>query len=416
MYIKKVTKRNGVTNKVYNYLHLVENIRTEKGPRQKLILNLGDLPNIHPSQYKSLSNRIQNILTGQKDLFEVDTKVDQAAQSAVKKIFKKQSVETTKKTAEYKTVDINSINTGNVRSLGAEYVCTKIWKELGIDNFLTDNNVSQNVIPIMKALVIGRMIEPGSERSTKNWSEKRSALYELTGNPLRNSLNSYYRAGDKLYDLKDRLEKYLKHREKNIFSLNEKIILYDLTNTYFEGRLEKNPKGQFGRSKEKRSDCKLVTLGLILDEQGFVKVSKLFAGNESEGQTLSVMIAGLEQTDKNTEIKKTVVLDAGIAIKENIKWLKKNGYNYVVVNRGKAPFEINDNLELKPIYDNKNKNIRVEVKRYKVDEEIYILCHSKNKELKEKSMRDRIEKIFIKKLDDCKNGLKLPKKTKRLKI
>ena len=141
MYIKKVTKKNGVTNKVYSYLHLVENIRTKKGPRQKLILNLGDLPNIHPSQYKSLANRIENILKGQTDLFEIDLEIEKTAQSAVKKIFKKQSTEQKTKGSEYKSVNVNSLNAGSVRSLGPEYVCTKIWEELKIDDFLIDNNV-----------------------------------------------------------------------------------------------------------------------------------------------------------------------------------------------------------------------------------------------------------------------------------
>ena len=40
MYIKKVSKRNKGSRKQYEYLHLVENIRTDNGPRQLLILML----------------------------------------------------------------------------------------------------------------------------------------------------------------------------------------------------------------------------------------------------------------------------------------------------------------------------------------------------------------------------------------
>lgn len=412
MYIKKVTKTNGVTKKVYSYLHLVENIRTEKGPRQKLILNLGNLPNIHPSQYKSLSNRIENILTGQKCLFEIDPTIDKTAQTAVKKIFKKQAQEKPSGLSHYETVDVNSIRSENIRSIGSEYICTQIWNELKIDEFLIDRGVSSKVLPIMKALVIGRIIEPGSERSTKNWSETRSALYEITGSPLRNSLNSYYRAGDTLYDLKEELEEYLKKTEQKLFSLKEKIILYDLTNTYFEGQMKKNNKARFGRSKEKRSDCKLLTLGLILDEQGFVKSSKLFPGNQSECQTLSEMILSLENKISQTKIKRTVVLDAGIATKENITWLKSNKYNYVVVNRGKPPVEMKNNNDLTPIYNAKNSNVRVKVKRYPDNNEMYILCHSTSRAEKEKSIRSRIEKLFIEKLAECQKGLATPRKTK----
>jgi len=65
----------------------------------------------------------------------------------------------------------------------------------------------------------------------------------------------------------------------DLFSLQDKIILDDLTNTYFEGRKRNSTLAQFGRSKEKRSDCKLVVLALVINEDDFVKRSKLFNGN-----------------------------------------------------------------------------------------------------------------------------------------
>ena len=74
MYIKKVTKSNGTTNKKYEYIHLVENIRTENGPRQRLILNLGKI-DVAPDQFKELANCIEGMLTGQKELFFTQRKV-----------------------------------------------------------------------------------------------------------------------------------------------------------------------------------------------------------------------------------------------------------------------------------------------------------------------------------------------------
>lgn len=89
-------------------------------------------------------------------------------------------------------------------------------------------------------------MDPGSERYTKEWAEKRSAIYELTGTPLRNSLNSYYRGGDTLYSLKQDIEKHLSVRERDLFSLSEKMVFLDLTNTYFEGRALLNEEGAKG--------------------------------------------------------------------------------------------------------------------------------------------------------------------------
>ena len=72
------------------------------------------------------------------------------------------------------------------------------------------------------------------------------------------------------------------------------MTLYDLTNTYFEGDAGAQEKAQRGHSKEKRSDCPLLTLGLMLDASGFVRRSQVFAGNVSEPHTLAEMLSALQ--------------------------------------------------------------------------------------------------------------------------
>lgn len=112
-------------------------------------------------------------------------------------------------------------------------------------------------------------------------------------------------------------------------NLKEIVTLYDLTNTYFEGDSSANENGVFGRSKEKRSDCVLVTLALVLDSSGFPKKSHIFKGNISEATTLEQMLR--ELSDK----KAIIIMDAGIATEDNVKWLSDNGYKYLVVSRKK---------------------------------------------------------------------------------
>jgi len=106
----------------------------------------------------------------------------------------------------YKQVDVASMQACQVRSIGPEYVCQCIWNDLKINDLLVSEGISKHILPLMQALVIGRLVSPGSEVHTWNWAEHRSALYELTGSPLRASLNSLYRAGDRLFDCKDFLE------------------------------------------------------------------------------------------------------------------------------------------------------------------------------------------------------------------
>lgn len=412
MFIKKVKKRNGKTDKVYQYLHLVESVRTENGPRQHLVLNLGNLT-IHPSQYKALTRRIEDILTGQRSFVKLDKEIEKYARGAANSIFKKQAreIESTIE-SQYQMVNVNSLEIETPRSLGPEYLCHSIWRDLEMDKFLLEKGISEKVLPVMEALVAGRLIDFGSERYTRQWAEKRSAIYELIGYPLRGSLNSYYRAGDKLYSLKEGLEKHLSVSERNLFSLSEKMVFIDLTNTYFEGRSDKNPKAKRGHSKEGRKDCKLVTLGLIIDELGFAKYSQLFAGNQAEGETLAGMINSMKRNLPFSAKDRTIVIDAGIATALNLKWLKENNYHYIAVNRGKAPLDL-DYTHMEVIKEDKTKGIKIEVKRFVQEQEVYVLCKSKQKAAKETSMRKRMEDLFLERLEYYKAGLSIPHRTKK---
>lgn len=245
----------------------------------------------------------------------------------------------------------------------------------------------------------------------KDTQKNGQSLFEITGTPYQPSLNSYYRGGDYLFKVKEELERHLTKKEKNLFSLEENLFFFDLTNSYFEGQALGNPKAKFGRSKEKRSDCRLVTMGMIVDELGFTKYSELFPGNQSEAATLAGMVTSLER-NLSEDSDKTIVMDAGIATKDNLKWLKENGYHYIAVNRGGVPFE-KDFSDMKTIRTNGNGDSEIEIKRFDVEHEAYILCKSRRKTIKEQSMRTRIEELFIERLDYYCSGLGKKRGTKR---
>ena len=207
MYIKKVRKSNPGSKKVYEYLHLVENVRTSNGPRQRLILNLGRL-DIPSEQYKELANCIEGFLTGQTNLFGTTPVIEKHARKVAEKIKEKRSKEyfsSSEQNAEedFKLVNVNSMDASQTRSLGPEYVCHCQFNELHINEILLQNGITAGALPLMEALVVGRLVSPGSELHTWGWAQQQSAIFELTGNPLRPSLNSMYRAGDRLFKLKD---------------------------------------------------------------------------------------------------------------------------------------------------------------------------------------------------------------------
>ena len=118
---------------------------------------------------------------------------------------------------------------------------------------------------------------PGSEIATWRWLCELSALGELLDvdfeamPPIR-----LYRTCDLLMRHRDQIEAALFANVKELFGLPVTVTLYDLTNTYFEGTAAGNAKAARGRSKEQRSDCPLVTLGLVLDSSGFVRRCRMF--------------------------------------------------------------------------------------------------------------------------------------------
>ncbi len=98
------------------------------------------------------------------------------------------------------------------------------------------------------------------------WLEQRSGLGELLeADFAAMGENALYRASDALMKHRQAIEDALFRRVSDLFGLEATVTLYDLTNTYFEGEATVNPKAKRGPSKEKRTDCPLVTLGLVLD-------------------------------------------------------------------------------------------------------------------------------------------------------
>jgi transposase len=145
------------------------------------------------------------------------------------------------------------------------------------------------------AQVVGRMAAPGSELSTWGWLNETSALPELLDLSLTDlSIMRLYRAADVLMKHQAAIESHLFGRVRDLFGLEATVTLYDLSNTYFEGAAAAMPKAKRGHSKEKRSDCPLLTLGMVLDASGFVRRSRVLAGNAVECRTLEGMLKDLD--------------------------------------------------------------------------------------------------------------------------
>ena len=143
---------------------------------------------------------------------------------------------------------------------------------------------------------------PASEHKTAHWLDTNTARTQLLFNETKTFSHEHlYRIGDDLFKHKDELSNFLSNKTSELFNLTDKIIFYDLTNTYFEGRKVGSKLSKFGRSKEKRSDAKLVSLAMSINAEGFPKNSKIYNGNIFEGDTLINVIEELNQDKKDTK-------------------------------------------------------------------------------------------------------------------
>lgn len=421
MFIRAVEHKDKKNRRTYLTYKLVDSVRTERGPRQTTVLNLGADFNLPKEHWKELANCIEEIVTEQQNIFEYPKKIRTLAEQYARRVIQKQSsvIDAEKPVPpDYATVDLNSINNESPRTAGAEHVVYETIKLLEIDKKLGELGLK----PVDRAAVIGvvcgRMIVPGSERSTHYWLQNISALGELIDFDFSLvTLDRLYKASDHLLKQKEKIEAHLRQVEIGLFGLEERIILYDLTNTFFEGTGKYNLKAKYGRSKEKRSDCPLVTLGLVLDMQGFPKRSRIFEGSVSEPGTLETMIKGLSDGDnlQKSLLRPTIVMDAGIASEDNVKWLRGHNYRYLVVSR-KKKVEIPADVKMVPVkQDDKTKAVLVQagLVSNKETDEMELYCHSVDKEKKEESIKNKFQDRFEAELLKADKALNLKNGTKR---
>jgi transposase len=422
MFIRKVPHKNKKNRREYFTYKLVESVRTERGPRQRDVLNLGVRFDLPRQQWKELANCIEGTLTGQRPLFDYPKKISTLARKYAREITRQQAQaigEAEDVPSDYQVVDVNSVDNEDIRSVGAEHVVYETMRHLGLDRKLRSFGLTRMQLALTMGVIAGRMIAPGSERATHQWLLNRSGLDELMGVDLSNvSLDSVYKASDILLKNQDALEEHLRRTEGQLFALDEKIILYDLTNTFIEGTGKYNPKARYGgKSKEKRSDCPLVTLGLVLDVQGFPKKSRIYEGNVSEPKTLEAMIDGLSIEDRGegSLFKPTIILDAGIATEDNIEWLKGEEYRYIVVSRKKKTAIPPDVSMVAVKQDDRDQTVLVEagLSKNKDADELELYCHSVEKEKKEEGIKNKFQKRFEFELMKARNALDLKNGTKR---
>lgn len=356
----------------YDYWTLVECVRTERGPRQRIVATIGKLSG--PGDEERIGwEQIGQILSGEptqeKDLFEEDPK-----------------------TPEWATVKLRGIQIERLRRFGDVYLGLALWKRLKLDSIFekleTEGREDVPWAVMFCVSTLARFCQPSSELAiAEGWYEK-TALEDLLGVPFEKiDDNRLYRTLDKLLPHKDDISKHLQERYAEWFGLNFDFLFYDITSTYFEGQCHKNPQAKHGYSRDNRPDCKQVCIGLVVNRDGLPVGYEVFDGNTKDVTTLEDMVELMEL--KYGKAKRTWVLDRGFVSEENLEFLRERDATYIVgtmrslLKDFKSKIDSNDWTTIQS-------GVEVKIARHpEFGEEKFILCRSEGRKQKERAMLER---------------------------
>ncbi|MDR2609623.1 MAG: IS1634 family transposase [Rickettsiales bacterium] len=411
MYIKETKKtvknQNGDLN-TYSSYYLVEKVYSPSLRRyiEHTILNLSPCFPVPRSKWPALLSKIKAGLypSPSRGLFadepSKDPELDDIAARIVEAIKQKESTShSAPPMPQDESVQVKDIISKSAKTAGGEILALQALEQLGFDKILTENGFSPRERRIAHAQVVGRMLYPTSEDGTSRWLMSNSAIKKLLGltnnecNPM-----ALHRVADKIGACKENIENSL-FNTPSLFCPHKVLILYDLTNIYLQGDYKDNPMAKRGFSKEKRFDRPLITVGVSINNLGFIVKSDFHAGNVSEPTTFIGLIESVNLTKGDI-----VIMDKGIATKENLEWLANAGMFFIVADRRtKREFDPELAKEFETPAGSK-------IDGYLIDDNTRdgltkLLCHSKDREAKENAMIDTASKKLEAELTKIHEGL-----------
>lgn len=363
--------------KRHAYWALVESYRSEQGPRQRTIAYLGQLDE---------AGRL-----GVRDAA--------AGGSSARQLTLFEETQ-----PQWVTVNARSVRVENCRQFGGPWLALELIRKLRLHEFLKralpagGEDVPWSLTALI--LVIARLCEPSSELHIAEHFYRKSALPELLGVHIEKvDDNRLYRGLDQLLPHKRDLEVHLKNRLGELFDLEYDLLLYDVTSTFFEGAAQGNSLAQRGYSRDQRSDCKQVCIGLVVSRCGMPLGYEVFAGNTADVTTVEHIVTTMEERYGKSD--RVWVMDRGMVSEANIEFLREGRRRYIVGTPKSLlkKFEqellkedwhtIRDGLEVKLCTaprddDNVDANVSEE-------KETFILCRSRDRSQKDAAILRRFE-------------------------
>jgi transposase len=417
LYFKGTIRKHPETGSLSSYYRLVESYRNaDNRICHRTILNIGFMEDAMAEQLNKIQKQLTQKYEHKQSLFEreEDPVVKKYVEDLWQRIVASKNLDIVPVEKLSPMINADTMRHSNIREIGTEWMCHNAWDKLQLTELLLRHNFNEDDAKLAATQVISRASYPASELKTTSWIKENSAVCELTGYDMKKlTKDKLYQSALHLYKVKDALEKHLSNRTNELFDLEDKIILYDLTNTYFEGEKRRSKLANYGRSKEKRSDAKLVVLALVVNVEGFIKYSSILEGNITDSKTLAAMIEKLSKHTCNPNA--VIVLDAGIATEDNLKLITEKGYKYLCVSRSRLKDYQAVPGRLTVLMDTKSKKtIRLKQVATEKNTDYYLEVKSPDKAIKETGMKNLFEKRFEQQLQNIHAAIHRKGGTRRL--
>lgn len=377
MYVRRCYRaKNG---KRHAYWALVESYRTARGPRQRVVAYLGE---VDECGRMGVQHAVQPTSTLQAHLFQ--------------KL----------RSPEWVEVDIHGVRVERSRQFGGCWLSLTLLRQLGLpqllDALLPSGREGISWSVMAQVLVLGRMVDASSELRLAEHTYEASALAELLGVPAEKvNEDRLYRTLDRILPHKTALEKHLQQRLGELFQLDYDLLLYDVTSTYFEGEAAANPQAQRGYSRDHRPDCKQVNIAMVVSRSGLPLGYEVFAGNRSDVTTVEEIVAAMES--KYGKANRIWVMDRGMVSADNIEFLKRGGRRYILGTARSMLRKFEQQL-LDESWKQVHAGLEVKLCPGPEGQEVFILCRSAQRRLKERAMHDRFEQRIEQKLVEMAAG------------
>ncbi|MDQ6764385.1 MAG: IS1634 family transposase [Bacteroidota bacterium] len=414
MYLKVSFRHNPNIGEIAAYYRLVESYRNEDDRVcHKTLLNIGFWTEASREQKCKVVDHLNSRYKDELSLFEEsDQEVLLWVNRFWNEMIERKTIDRQTMQERHRLVKVESINHKEAREIGTEWICATTWNNLKLTELFEGLGWPDEKVQLAMTQVISRAVYSGSELATSKWIKDNSAICDITGYDITKiSKDKLYQNALDLYKCKEIIEKHLSKKTNDLFDLQDRIMLYDLTNTYFEGSKRDSQLAKYGRSKEKRSDAKLVVLAMVINIEGFIKYSSIHQGNYADTSDINPL---LEKLPAST-VKPIVVMDAGIATEKNLQILTTQGYKYVVVSRTKIKdYQAVQQGKETYLLTKSKKIIRLTQVISEKHTDSFLKVESEAKGLKERGIKSRLEQGYEQQLHLIHQSLSKPRGIKKL--